>query len=198
MRWRLRHGKMRPKTRRDGAAAMSRRPALAASNPADSGLADRDGRVTAAPRKPSKRRAPNLTDAEYAALGEFRRSMRQFLQFSEEGARHQGVSSQQHQALLAIRSHAGPEAMTIGELAECLLIKNHSAVELVARMAERDLVERLASAEDRRRVLLRLLPRGAEILETISLRNLRQLNETAEILAQILETVRRLDRSGAW
>lgn len=155
--------------------------------------------MTVAPQKGSKRRrTPRLTDAEYAALGEFRRSIRHFLQFSEEGARDQGISSQQHQALLAIRSHAGPEAMTIGELADCLLIKNHSTVELVARMAERDLVERVASEEDRRRVLLRLLPRGAEILESISLRNLRQLNETAEILAQILDTVRRLDRSGAW
>lgn len=142
--------------------------------------------------------AGRLADAEYVALGEFRRAMRQFLQFSEEGARTQGITSQQHQALLAIRGHVGSEAMSIGDLAESLLIKNHSAVELVARMAERDLVERVTSLEDRRRVLLRLLPRGAEVLETISLRNLRQLSQTAEILGEILATVRRLDQSGAW
>jgi hypothetical protein len=47
-------------------------------------------------------------------------------------------------------------------------------------------------------VLVGILPRGAEILETISLRNLGQLNETAEILAEILDTVRRLDAGGAW
>jgi DNA-binding MarR family transcriptional regulator len=139
-----------------------------------------------------------LTDAEYAALGQFRWSMRQFLQFSEEGARELGISSQQHQALLAIRSHSGPEALTVGGLAERLFIKNHSALELVARMAENGLVERAISDEDRRRVLLRILPRGVEILETISLRNLGQLNETAEILADVLDTVRRLDESGAW
>lgn len=145
-----------------------------------------------------QRRTTKLTDAEYAALGQFRWSMRQFLQFSEEGAREQGISSQQHQALLAIRSHAGPEALTIGGLAERLFVKNHSALELVARMAENGLVERKVSPDDRRRVLLSILPRGAEILETISLRNLGQLNETAEILAEILELVRRLDASGAW
>lgn len=144
------------------------------------------------------RRRAGLSDAEYAALGQFRWSMRQFLQFSEEGAREQGISSQQHQALLAIRSHPGPEALTIGGLAERLFIKNHSALELIARMAENGLVERTASDEDRRRVLLRILPRGAEILETISLRNLGQLNETAEILSEILDLVRRLDASGAW
>ncbi|MGZ3377239.1 MAG: MarR family winged helix-turn-helix transcriptional regulator [Phenylobacterium sp.] len=152
--------------------------------------------------KPSKtasgrRRTARLSDAEYAALGQFRWSMRQFLQFSEEGAREQGISSQQHQALLAIRSHPGSEPLTIGGLAERLFIKNHSALELVARMAENGLVERSASPDDRRRVLLRILPRGAEILETISLRNLGQLNETAEILAEILATLRRLDAGGA-
>jgi DNA-binding MarR family transcriptional regulator len=156
--------------------------------------------VIAKPRKTTtgrRRRAAGLSDAEYTALGEFRWSMRQFLQFSEEGAREQGVSSQQHQALLAIRSHAGPEAITIGGLADRLLIKNHSALELVARMAENGLVERTASAEDRRRVLLRILPRGLDILETISIRNLGQLKETAEILDEILQTVRSLDLHGA-
>jgi DNA-binding MarR family transcriptional regulator len=141
---------------------------------------------------------PRLSDAEYIALGAFRKAMRQFLQFSEEGAREQGLSSQQHQALLAIRAHTGLEAMSIGELAQCLLIKNHSAVELIARMVEHDLVERTVSPDDRRRILLRLRPRGVVVLETISLRNLRQLNQTAENLRQILSTVRRLDRSGTW
>jgi DNA-binding MarR family transcriptional regulator len=135
-----------------------------------------------------------LTDAEYLALGEFRESIRQFLEFSDEGARAQGMTSQQHQALLVIRSHGGGEAITIGELARSLLIKNHSAVELVARMAERDLVERVGSEADRRRVLLRLRPAGARALETISRRNLRQLSQTAVILEDVLATVRRLHR----
>jgi DNA-binding MarR family transcriptional regulator len=123
--------------------------------------------------------------------------MRQFLQFSENGARDQGISSQQHQALLAIRSHAGAEAMTVGGLAEQLSIKNHSALELVSRMVENGLVERSVSSEDRRRVLLKILPRGAQILEAISRRNLRQLSQTADILAEILATVRRLDPGDA-
>jgi DNA-binding MarR family transcriptional regulator len=147
------------------------------------------------PETGKSRRAARLTDGEYLALGEFRWSMRQFLQFSEKGAREQGISSQQHQALLAIRSHSGSEALTVGGLAEQLLIKNHSALELVSRMVENGLVERSVSGEDRRRVLVKMLPKGAKILETISLRNLRQLSETAEIIAGILTTVRRLDRS---
>lgn len=132
-----------------------------------------------------------LTDDDYQALGEFRRAIRQFLAFSEEGARAYGLTSQQHQALLAIKAHRGPDPISIGDLAQCLLIKNHSAVELVARLIERDLVSRRDDEADRRRVVLALRPRGADILETISRRNLGQLRQGADILAEIIEAARR-------
>lgn len=132
-----------------------------------------------------------LADEDYRALGEFRRAIRQFLAFSEQGARDHGLTAQQHQALLAIRAHPGPDPISIGELADSLLIKNHSAVELVARLVERNLVARRESASDRRRVVLQLQPEGAEALETISRRNLDRLNQGADILAGIIETARR-------
>lgn len=104
-----------------------------------------------------------------------------------------GLTSQQHQALLAIRAHSGAQAMTIGGLADCLSIKSHSAVGLVTRLEERDLVLRKPSPEDRRKAHLELRPRGAEILEAISLRNLRKIGRASEILEDILQTVRSLD-----
>ena len=112
---------------------------------------------------PSLAADDTLTDADYRALGDFRQAIRQFLAFSEEGAKAHGLTSQQHQALLAIKAHPGPEPMSIGELARSLLIKNHSAVELVARLVERDLVARRDADADRRRVILALRPRGAEV-----------------------------------
>ena len=133
----------------------------------------------------------SLTQDDYRALGEFRRAIRQFLAFSEQGARDHGLTAQHHQALLAIKAHPGPGPISIGDLADSLLIKNHSAVELVARLVERDLVTRRDSETDRRRVLLDLRPRGAEILETISRRNLGRLNEGADILFDIIEAARR-------
>lgn len=132
-----------------------------------------------------------LDPSDYRALGEFRSAIRQFLAFSEQGAREHGLSSQQHQALLAIKAHPGPDPISIGELADSLLIKNHSAVELVARLVERDLVMRRDSEADRRRVLLALRPRGADILEAISRRNLARLHEGADILVDIIEAARR-------
>jgi len=139
-----------------------------------------------------------LGEAEYRSLGDFRRAIREFLAFSEQGAREHGLTSQQHQALLAVKSHTGPEPMSIGELAACLLIKNHSAIGLVARLVERDLVSRRESGLDRRRVVVELRPRGAQVLESISIRNLERLNRTAEILVSLLKTVRRLEGRGAW
>jgi DNA-binding MarR family transcriptional regulator len=139
-----------------------------------------------------------LGDADYQALGEFRRAMREFLAFSEAGAREHGLTSQQHQALLAVRSHFGAEAITVGELAASLLIKNHSAVELVGRLAEKGLLERSTSARDRRRVLVSLTLAGRAALEEISLRNLGRLKRASEHLAGILATTLRLDAQGIW
>jgi DNA-binding MarR family transcriptional regulator len=135
-------------------------------------------------------RQVGLTESDYAALGEFRRAIRDFLAFSEEAARAYGLTSQQHQALLAIRCHKGAEPITVGELADRLLIKSHSAVGLVSRLEERDLVVRRESRQDRRRAVLELRPRGAEILEAISLRNMDKVGRTSEILEQILHVAR--------
>ena len=139
-------------------------------------------------------RQVGLTDEDYRALGEFRRGIREFLAFSEEAALEHGITSQQHQALLAIRAHAGPEPMSIGELAECLMIKSHSAVGLISRLEERDLVIRRESPEDRRKALLELRPRGAEILEAISVRNARKIGRSSEFLQKVLRASRRLSR----
>lgn len=135
-----------------------------------------------------------LTAEDYRALGDFRHAIRQFLAFSEDGARTHGLTSQQHQALLAIKAHPGPDPISIGDLAQSLLIKNHSAVELVARLVERELVARRDADDDRRRVILALRPRGEEILEAISRRNLARLNDGADILVEIVEAARRAAR----
>jgi len=134
-----------------------------------------------------------LDAADYQSLGEFRRAIRDFLAFSEESAREYGITAQQHQALLAIRAHAGPEPMSIGELADSLLIKNHSAVGMVSRLVERGLVQRQPSETDRRRVLLTLEPRGEETLQRISHNNLRKLALTARSLRRVLSMLRKME-----
>jgi len=130
----------------------------------------------------------------YRPLGDFRMALREFLAFSEAGAREHGLTSQQHQALLAIKAHDGAGPITVSELADRLLIKTHSAVGLVARLIERDFLERRASSTDRRRVQLILRPPGEAVLEKITLANLSQLEAVALDLGELLRTARQLQR----
>ena len=149
-----------------------------------------DSKKTVRARRPSR-----LTAEEYKALGAFRHKLRQFFAFSEEGSRKLGLTPQQHQALLAIRAHEGPEPMSIGELAECLLIRNHSAVGLVSRMSERGLIIRDTSTSDRRRIVLALTRVGEQMLETISRNNLAELKEASDIFEHLVQTLRRIEES---
>ena len=71
--------------------------------------------------------AATVTQGEYQALASLRYSLRQFLHFSEQAAGEAGLTPQQHQALLAIKGFGGAQ-LTIGELAERLQLRHHSAV----------------------------------------------------------------------
>ncbi|MGH6965500.1 MAG: MarR family winged helix-turn-helix transcriptional regulator [Phenylobacterium sp.] len=152
--------------------------------------------MTAGPQSPEpKRRASRrkLTTPDYQALGAFRHALRKFLAFSEAGSDAMGLTSQQHQALLAVRAHSGTEAMTVGELAESLLIRNHSALGLAERLIERGLLRRAPSPQDRRRVLLYLTVDGARHLEGISRNNLGQLKSTLPVFTDLLRALEQLE-----
>lgn len=144
------------------------------------------------------RRAGNakLGEGDYRALGAFRQALRKFLAFSEASALTEGLTAQQHQAILAIRAWGGPSPISIGELGDCLLIKNHSAVGLVARLVERGLVTRTPSPEDRRRVLLHLTPEGEQVLERISRTNIKELKSEAESFQNLFAAIQHLDELG--
>jgi DNA-binding MarR family transcriptional regulator len=142
------------------------------------------------PRRSARRK---LTAADYQALGAFRQALRRFLAYSEAGARALKLTPQQHQALLAVRAHAGPMAMSVGQLADCLMIKNHSALGLVDRLIDRGLIARSPSPVDRRRVLLTLTPQGLALLETISRDNLGQLKSTLPVFTDLIGALEQLE-----
>src|SRR5579884_595834 len=108
-----------------------------------------------------------LTDQEYAMLAAFRRELRSFFSRSETSARALDVTPQQHQALLAIRGHAGPEKLSVGRLAEHLFIKHNSAVELIDRLVEKGLLAREEDPLDRRRMRLELSSRAHQLLDQL-------------------------------
>lgn len=127
-----------------------------------------------------------LTRAQYERLAAFRYALRHFIRFSEQAAQAAGVAPQQHQALLAIKGFPGRDQVTVGELAERLQLRHHSAVGLVDRLAAENLVVRHHSGQDRRQVFVQLTPRGEQVLERLSSAHSRQLKELGPELSRLL------------
>lgn len=128
-----------------------------------------------------------IKDEDYQALAAYRHALRRFLAFSEAAAREAGLTTQQHQAILAIRGQGAGGQMTIGELADNLLVRHHSAVELVDRLARADLVVRTEAEDDRRRVVVSLTPKAETILENLSANHLDELKHGRVLLVQLLD-----------
>lgn len=131
-----------------------------------------------------------ITQSEYEALAGFRYALRRFLHFSEEMARSAGLTPHQYQAMLAIRGFPGPRPMMIGELAERLQVRHHSAVGLVDRLASHGLVRREVSAADRRQVRLSLTARGEKMLGSLSGAHKEQLRRVGPQLESLLRELR--------
>lgn len=138
------------------------------------------------------RKQDRVSQSEYETLAAFRYALRRFLRFSEEGAASAGLTPRQHQSLLAIRAFPGA-GMPVGELAERLQVRHHSAVGLADRLVALGLVTRAQDTEDRRRVLLALTASGAEVLERLAVMHRAELQRIGPELNALLD---RLSRDG--
>lgn len=138
----------------------------------------------------AKKRAVKVTQSEYETLADLRYSLRQFLRFSEEAAQAAGIMPQQHQALLAIKGFAEDRGITIGELAERLQVRHHSAVGLVDRLVLKGLVARKQNGADRRQVQLVLTAGGDKTLEKLSAVNKEELRRVGPHIESLLKRLR--------
>jgi DNA-binding MarR family transcriptional regulator len=121
----------------------------------------------------------DLTDEQYARLLSFRTGIRRFVRWSEQQAAEVGLTGAQHQLLLAIRGHDDPRGPTIGEAADYLLLRHHSAVGLIDRAESAGLVTRQTDPDDQRVVRLRLTALGARRLRQLSELHLEELTRLA-------------------
>jgi DNA-binding MarR family transcriptional regulator len=133
--------------------------------------------------------AASVPTEGYRTLAEFRHVLRHFLAFSEAAARARGLTRRQHQAILAIRGYAEDDrrGVTVGVLAERLLIRHHSAVELVDRLVKAGLVRRVEAKDDRRRVNVLLTPKAEALLVDLSAAHLAELRRLRPGLIAVLE-----------
>lgn len=126
------------------------------------------------------------TRADFEHLLAFRTSLRRFQRWSEDQARSAGLTHVQHQLLVAVKGHPGPDPPTVGDLADYLLQRHHSTVELVDRAEAADLVQREADGRDARVVRVRLTSKGDRILSELTPAHLVELHSLAAILDQLV------------
>ena len=127
-----------------------------------------------------------LTSEDYENLLTFRTSLRRFLHWSETQARAAGLTPAQHQLLLAIKGHRGEHGPAIGDLAGYMMLRHHSAVELVDRAKAAGLVERWGDMDDGRVTRVRLTPEGEARLSRLSQAHLDELQSLAPVLDKLV------------
>jgi DNA-binding MarR family transcriptional regulator len=131
----------------------------------------------------------DVSIAGYRQLAEFRYRIRQFLHFSEEAARSQGIEPQQHQLLLALKGMPAGTRPTVTALSQRLCLRHHSTVELVDRLVDHGAVKRRHSDQDRREVLVELTPHGEGLLHQLSVLHWDELRGSGPALSEALWAV---------
>jgi DNA-binding MarR family transcriptional regulator len=126
-----------------------------------------------------------LSQADYEALARFRQALRNFMAFSDSQLEAVGMGPQRYQALLAIKAKPGDALVSVGELAELLLIKPNTAAELVNRLESAGLIERVRDPADRRRALLSLTLAGAAKLDEVAQVHFAKLQESRSAIINL-------------
>ena len=134
---------------------------------------------------PARSNRSELRDDQYARLLRFRTELRRFDAWSRSEAARFGLTSAQHQLLLAVRGHRAEQPPTIGDLAEYLLVRHHSVVELVDRTAELGFVERATDDHDHRVVRVQLTAQGRRAVRALSEVHLEELRRLAPLLVTL-------------
>jgi DNA-binding MarR family transcriptional regulator len=123
-------------------------------------------------------------EVDYRALADFRQALRRFTNFSQKAAEDVGLTPQQHQAILAIKAE---DSLTIGELADRLMLRPHSATGLADRLVRLGLVERRSAAGDKRRTALIVTSQAEELLKRLSDSHRDELRKMRPLLVGLLE-----------
>ena len=126
---------------------------------------------------------------QLAELAEFRYQLRTFLSFSESASEKCGVAAQQYQLLQVIAAIQPGRQASISYVAERMILRHNSTVELVDRAERAGLVARRNDETDLRRSLLHLTPHGWEVLRKLVAMHLEELHRHTEPMIGALRKV---------
>jgi DNA-binding MarR family transcriptional regulator len=126
-----------------------------------------------------------ISKADFESIAAFRYAIRRFLRFSEQAARREGITPQQHQLLLAVKGFPNRDHASVSELAERLQMRQHSTVGLIDRSEAQNLVRREQGVVDRRQVFVHLTPAGEAVLQHLAVQHQRELMTMREALLAV-------------
>jgi DNA-binding MarR family transcriptional regulator len=127
----------------------------------------------------------------FVGLAGVRRALRQFLRFSESAATSAGITTQQYQAMLAIRA-SRKRALAMKDLAEEMLIRPNGAVQLVDRLETIGMVRRDPDDRDRRVVVVSLTELGNRVIAVLAADHTAELVRHRSLLVESLRRLRSL------
>jgi DNA-binding MarR family transcriptional regulator len=134
-----------------------------------------------------------LDEADFQHLLELRTGLRRFIRWSEQQAQAAGLTPAQHQLLLAIRGHADPDGPTIGEIADYLVLRHHSAVGLIDRAVAAGLVTRNPDRNNNSAVRVTLTRTGLDKLDELSEAHLQELAHLAPTMRTLWRELEQAD-----
>ena len=136
---------------------------------------------------------PDAVLGRLSDLAEFRFQLRTFLSFSEAASEAAGIAAQQYQLMQVIGSMPPGNEASISYLAERMILRHNSTVELVDRAERAGLVQRRNDEKDLRRSLVGLTAKGTDILAMLVAQHLKELDTRGEA---IITALRRVQESG--
>lgn len=133
--------------------------------------------------------ATKIATADYRALAALRYRIRVFLCEGDAAARRLGLEPQQYLLLLAVRGLPDGAEATVQALAKRMMLKHNSAVELINRLETHGYVRRSRSRDDRRCVVVSLLPRGKKLLEQVARQRITELRAGGAALVDAINAL---------
>lgn len=118
-------------------------------------------------------------------LAEFRYQVRRFLAFSEGASEAVGVAGQQYQMLQVVGT--AEARVTITHIAERMVLRHNTAVELVDRGVKAGLVRRVADEADHRRSVVEMTGKGRELLMRLVEEHLEELRRVGPEIVRALD-----------
>ena len=133
---------------------------------------------------------PTPSDDDYRRLLTLRTGLRRFLRWSEQPSAGGGPDSDATSAAARRPRPSRSGGPTVGDVADYLLLRHHSAVGLIDRAEAAGLVTRRPDADNQSVVRLRLTDEGARRLEALSELHLEELAHLSPTMHTLLGRAR--------